>query len=208
MFLLLLGLRARSGCCAEAGARFEDDRCSCCWRCGLAGTSAAATYYVTVAGLGGTPEYETQFAKWAAELDRCVARERARMRMWRRWRELRPRAQHLRADAGAHWRRRFSPTMTFALLLIGHGTFDGTDYKFNLPGPDITAAELASLLNRIPAERQLVVNMTSASGASFLALCEEGPDRDHGDEIRERKECDGICALLDRCAARSGGGYG
>ena len=23
-------------------------------------------------------------------------------------------------------------------MMIGHGTFDGTDYKFNLPGPDIT----------------------------------------------------------------------
>jgi hypothetical protein len=58
----------------------------------------------------------------------------------------------------------------FALFLIGHGTFDGTDYKFNVPGPDITATELASLLNRIPAGRQLVVNMTSASGASLTAL--------------------------------------
>src|SRR5689334_10476967 len=29
----------------------------------------ATTYYVSVAGLGGTPEYEAQFAKWNAQLD-------------------------------------------------------------------------------------------------------------------------------------------
>src|SRR5690606_416612 len=37
-------------------------------------------------------------------------------------------------------------------------------------GPDITASELANLLDRVPARRQLVVNMTSASGASIAQL--------------------------------------
>jgi hypothetical protein len=56
------------------------------------------------------------------------------------------------------------------LMIIGHGTFDGTEYKINLPGPDITAVELAMLLDRVPAVRQLVVNMTSSSGASLTPL--------------------------------------
>jgi hypothetical protein len=60
-------------------------------------------------------------------------------------------------------------------MLIGHGSFDGLDYKINLPGPDVSAVELAGLLDRIPAGRQLVVNMTSASGASIVAL--EKPNR-------------------------------
>src|SRR5262249_54758018 len=55
------------------------------------------------------------------------------------------------------------------VMLIGHGSYDGTDYKINLPGPDISGVELAALLDRIPG-RQLVVNMTSASGGSFAAL--------------------------------------
>ena len=55
-------------------------------------------------------------------------------------------------------------------MLIGHGTYDGTDYKFNIPGPDITGAELASLLDAVPATRQLVVNMTSSSGGSIAFL--------------------------------------
>jgi hypothetical protein len=65
-------------------------------------------------------------------------------------------------------------TDTFALFLIGHGTFDGTDYKINLPGPDMTGAQLAAALNRIPARRQLVVNMTSCSGASLASLTRKG----------------------------------
>ena len=55
-------------------------------------------------------------------------------------------------------------------MMIGHGTFDGAEYKFNLPGPDISGTELAVLLNRIPAGRQLVVDMTSASGGAVPAL--------------------------------------
>jgi hypothetical protein len=131
----------------------------------------AASYYVTVAGLGGAPEYETQFEKWAAELDR----------------ELHSNGSdaHIVTLSGASvTRQRIQQTLTtvaaesqpddaVALFLIGHGTFDGTDYKLNIPGPDITAAELASLLNSIPARRQLVVNMTSCSGASLAVLAKK-----------------------------------
>jgi hypothetical protein len=58
-------------------------------------------------------------------------------------------------------------------MLIGHGSFDGYDYKLNLPGPDMTAAELAGFLNRLRAGRQLVVNMTSASGGALESLQRE-----------------------------------
>ena len=62
------------------------------------------------------------------------------------------------------------PADAFVLMLIGHGTYDGVDYKFNIPGADITGAEFSGLLDRIPATRQLVVNMTSSSGGSIGAL--------------------------------------
>jgi hypothetical protein len=62
------------------------------------------------------------------------------------------------------------PDDSVVLMLIGHGSFDGVEYKFNIPGPDITGAELASLMDKIPATRQLVVNMTSSSGGSMSFL--------------------------------------
>jgi hypothetical protein len=60
------------------------------------------------------------------------------------------------------------------LFLIGHGTFDEFDYRLNIPGPDITSAQLRDLLDRIPAERQVVVNMTSSSGGSLKQLQRKG----------------------------------
>ncbi len=63
----------------------------------------------------------------------------------------------------------------FVLILIGHGSFDGVEYKFNLVGPDVTAGEIAAMCDRIPARRQLVVDTTSASGGAIPAL--ERPGR-------------------------------
>lgn len=138
----------------------------------LAATLRATNYYITVAGLGGTPEYETQFKKWAADIDQA-------------FRSNGPGSQVETLSGAAATREHLTATLnrvasqateddSVALLLIGHGSFDGTDYKFNVPGPDITADELGSLLNRIAARRQLVAVMTSASGASVKGLSRNG----------------------------------
>ena len=52
------------------------------------------------------------------------------------------------------------------LVLIGHGTFDGKEARFNLRGPDVSAAELAAWLK--PLRRPLAVINTTASSAPFL----------------------------------------
>ena len=70
--------------------------------------------------------------------------------------------------------RQAKPEDEFVLILIGHGTFDGVEYKFNLPGPDISATELAALCDHVPAKRQLIVNTTSASGGSIAAFQKPG----------------------------------
>jgi hypothetical protein len=48
------------------------------------------------------------------------------------------------------------------LILLGHGTFDGEVAKFNLVGPDLTAAEWATLLAGLNG-RLIVINTTEAS---------------------------------------------
>ena len=139
----------------------------------LTGSLHAATYYVTVAGLGGAPDYESVFEKWAGDLQKELAKngvadnENVLLRGSAATRAALEQALTRIASE-------MKPDDEFALFLIGHGTFDGTDYKFNLPGPDISAAELARALDRIPAKRQLVVNMSSASGASLTALAHKG----------------------------------
>jgi hypothetical protein len=135
-------------------------------------TAPAANYYLIVAGLGGAPEYEKQFQQWASETERALQAGGPTVHI-----ETMTGAKATRQQLDAAITKMISdvqPDDTFALLMIGHGTFDGETYKFNVPGPDITAGELAALLDRIPARRQLVVNMTSASGASLPVLARKG----------------------------------
>ncbi|MDQ2775858.1 MAG: hypothetical protein M3Y57_13225 [Acidobacteriota bacterium] len=131
----------------------------------------AATYYVTIAGLGGTAEYETQFQKWAAELGRELGQNGTDAHIETIAGAAATR-QHIDA-VFAHLTQEVQPQDAIALFLIGHGTFDGTDYKFNVPGPDITAGQLSTLMNNVRAGRQLVVNMTSCSGASLAKLAKK-----------------------------------
>jgi hypothetical protein len=60
------------------------------------------------------------------------------------------------------------------VVLIGHGTYDGADAKFNLVGPDLDAHEWAALLGRLPG-RLVVVDTTGASFPFLAAL--GGPRR-------------------------------
>jgi hypothetical protein len=131
----------------------------------------AADYYLTVAGLGGEPEYETQFVKWANDLDKELKVNGPETHVTTLTGAAATRAQI--QQTMARLSGEIKSTDTFALFLIGHGSFDDTDYKINLPGPDLTSVELAALLDRIPAHRQLVVNMTSCSGASLAAIAKK-----------------------------------
>ncbi len=129
---------------------------------------SAATYYVTVAGLGGEPDYEQRFAGLAKELDKLLKEGGGEVHA-RTLFGAEATKERLRS-ALADVARQAHPEDAFVLLLIGHGTYDGHAYKMNLPGPDLAAAELAELLERVAASRQLVAVMTSASGASLEAL--------------------------------------
>jgi hypothetical protein len=136
-----------------------------------ASLGSATTYYVTVAGLGGEQEFQQRFEGWAKEIDGLLkAQSDAQVRTLYGADATRAKVESaLRAVAAE---AKHDDALVF--MLIGHGTFDGTDYKFNLPGPDVTASQLAELLDRIPAARQLVVNMTSCSGSSLKALRRPG----------------------------------
>jgi hypothetical protein len=128
----------------------------------------ATTFYVTVAGLGGEPEYEQRFKAQAQEIDKLIRAGGPDVKIQTLFggEATKAKLQGVLAQIA----KEAKPADAFVLMLIGHGSFDGTDYKMNLPGPDISAVELAALLDRIPAGRQLVVNMTSASGGSRSAL--------------------------------------
>lgn len=137
------------------------------WAWLFAAPSRADVYWVTVAGLGGEPDYEQRFVGWAREAEKILSAS-ARVQVYT-LAGTEATAARLRTLL-AEMARRLQPQDTFVLLLIGHGTFDGYQYKFNLPGPDVTARDLAQWLEPLTAARQLVVNATSASGASLEHL--------------------------------------
>lgn len=135
----------------------------------LSVAAAPQTRVLVVAGLGGSSDYETDFqrqAKAAADalrevtpdvtllLGEMVSRER----------------MHSEMQAMA---RRSESTDTPVVVLVGHGSYDERDYRFNVPGADVTGDDLARWLAALPSQRQLVVAATSASGALQPLLAEE-----------------------------------
>jgi hypothetical protein len=145
-----------------------------CATCVAFGTRSAqaAPYYVTVAGLGGEPDYEQRFTALANDLDKLFKAAASDAHVYTLTGSDATKA-HL-TDTLVQIAREAKPEDQFTLILIGHGTYDGEEYKFNLPGPDITGEDLAILCDRIPAKRQLIVNTTSASGGSIGALQRTG----------------------------------
>lgn len=82
-------------------------------------------------------------------------------------------AANVRA-AVADVRKQLTRDDVLLIILLGHGTFDGDAAKFNLVGPDLTAAEWSALLNGIAAK--LVVVNTTAASFPFLEKL-SGPNR-------------------------------
>lgn len=130
----------------------------------------AATHYITVAGLGGEPDYEARFNGLAQDIQKLLAGAPGATVVTLSG------AQATRANLEAALQKVTAAAKSddvLVLTLIGHGTFDGHAYKFNLPGPDLSAADLRLWLDRIPA-RQVVVNASSSSGGAIEALKKEG----------------------------------
>lgn len=123
----------------------------------------ASTYYVTVSGLGGEADYDQRFKMWADDIDSSLKKAGGDSHVV----TLENPTRDVLRSKLTEIAREAKPADNLVLMLIGHGTYDGTDYKFNLLGPDITGAELAILLDRIPAARQCVVDMTSSSGGAL-----------------------------------------
>ena len=132
----------------------------------------AKTFYLVIAGLGGEPDYEQRFNGLADEASKAFGAPGGDSVVTTlKGAAATKAAVRSSLDQIAH---QAAPDDSLVLLMIGHGSFDGEDYKFNLPGPDLTARELAELLNRVPAAKQLVADTTSASGAALKPLEHSG----------------------------------
>jgi hypothetical protein len=124
-------------------------------------------YALIVAGANGGQEYAQLYAKWTAELSAVLATQ---MKVDAANTTVLADARAAAAPATAANVRKAMATLRDAVgrddlllvVLIGHGTFDGVDAKFNLVGPDLESSAWAELLAGIRG-RVVVVNTTSAS---------------------------------------------
>jgi hypothetical protein len=153
-------------CASRAGAAQPDEQ--------------GSTYSVVICGIGGDAEYEKVIQGWGQDLNSALRKNGVADDhvFWLAAKKAEGVYAESRSDQIVQLfdklAARVGPQDVFQLFLIGHGSFDDYDYRFNLPGPDLTAARLSELLGRIRAERQLVVNMTSSSGASLVPLRRKG----------------------------------
>jgi hypothetical protein len=128
-----------------------------------AGPADAPTVLVLV-GAPGDKEYEDKFPAWAET-----------------WKDLSAKAGARHFSVGLDIPSSVSDLDRFKallgqepqegerelwIILLGHGTFDGKEAKFNLRGPDLSASELAELLK--PFRRPIAVINTTAASSPFL----------------------------------------
>ncbi|HEX7120099.1 MAG TPA: C13 family peptidase [Longimicrobiales bacterium] len=137
-----------------------------------------------VAGLGGEASYRDAFYEWGAAMADAARTRYGLPDSSVIFLAERPAHDPARIDARstkaeveraiAGIAARSAPGDRVLILLIGHGSAAGGDPRLNLPGPDLTAAELAVLLERLADREVAVVNAASASGAFLEPLAAEG----------------------------------
>ncbi len=130
-----------------------------------AGASAEQSHMLVVAGLGGEPAYVDAFRRAAAAAAERGRAFGAKVTVLADESAGRDGIRRAIADIADSAREADSVVAHF----IGHGSYDGEHYRFNVPGPDPTAADLAAWLEPLPRKR-LVILTTSAAGAGLDAL--------------------------------------
>ncbi len=124
-------------------------------------------FALIVSGAAGGSEYASQYDRWTSALSKTLIEtlrfDSALVTILSDTTRMADAstAENVRR-AIASVRSRMTSDDVFLLLLIGHGTFDGIDAKFNLVGPDLESAEWLALLKPLPG-RVVVVNTASAS---------------------------------------------
>jgi hypothetical protein len=122
---------------------------------------------LVVVGAAGTEEYGAQFKAWAERWREAALAGGAEF--WAVGLEAPgERSDRVLLEAKlSEWAATSSAAAW--LVFLGHGTYGGQEAKFNLRGPDITAAELAAWLQ--PCQRPLaIIQCASASGPFLAAL--------------------------------------
>lgn len=130
--------------------------------------AAQTTSLIIAVGTGGELTYADAFAHWAANWRKAAEAAGAHVQS----------IDKNETDSLARFRQALESEpkegpAELWVVLLGHGTFDNREGKFNLTGDDLTASELATLLR--PFHRPVIVVCGfSASGAFLKPLSAAG----------------------------------
>lgn len=146
---------------------------------------AQDTHLLVITGVEGDAEHGEQFHKWATALVDAaktkggladatityladkVERDPSRIRG-------RSTSENVR-NAFADLAEKARPSDEVFIVLFGHGSYDGRQSAFNLPGPDLAVPDYATLLGKVRSARTVFVNTASSSGEFIKGLA--GPGR-------------------------------
>lgn len=131
-------------------------------------------FLLIVVGLAGDPEQSELFRKWAADLTAASERLGIARTQIIQVGDERPATRDGIQKGFADLAQRATADDLAMIVLFGHGTFDGRAAKFNLSGPDLTAAEFKPLVDRLSAKQVVFVNTASASGPFVEVLAAPG----------------------------------
>jgi len=128
---------------------------------------------VIVEGIGGDARYADEFSEQVAVIEAAAQTVTSddRLRTFRH-------GEFTRENVLQHFetlRARLSEQDQLAVYLIGHGSFDEHNYKFNISGLDLSDDDLVSFFNAVTVRNALLVSTGSASGALQEKL--EAPNR-------------------------------
>ena len=134
--------------------------------------AAAELDVVIIEGLGGEERYADQFAEQVDVIEQASLglTTAGRVKTFRS-------GEFSREEVLSHFDSiggRLAAEDRLAIFLIGHGSYDDHEYKFNIGGPDLTDADLFALLENIAAGNILLVNTSSSSGATADRLKADG----------------------------------
>lgn len=139
----------------------------------------AQTQLVIVSGIGGDPRYTRQFGELSSTLAEA-AHTRARLPdttiVWlgdtsssrTKWFRGTSRRENIEGTLSRLAARGGNDPLV--LVLIGHGSGEAAETRISLPGPDVTAADFARMLDRFGTRRVAFVNLTSGSGDMLPVL--------------------------------------
>src|SRR5678816_3409286 len=129
-------------------------------------------FAIIINGAGGEAVYAKQFEEWTGQLSTVLS-----SKFGFDTKQL----TVLKGATAEDVKRTFTTIKTqldadnvLFVFMIGHGSFDGKESKFNLVGPDLAAADYNAMLTSLPTRRVVIFNMSSASGEFIKSLSAKG----------------------------------